>query len=515
MTTEQDRPALLALDSRHGRFTLATVIIGSGIAMLDGTVVNIAVRTIGDDLGAGLSAVQWILNGYLLSLAALILVGSSLGDRHGRKRVYLIGVAGFGIASIACAFAQTAEQLIAFRVVQGVAAALLTPGALALIQASFRPEDRPAAIGRWAGIAGVATAIGPFVGGFLVENGGWRWIFIINVPLCLAVLWLARCVPESRDEEETAHFDVGGAVLGTLFLGVTTYLVTSWRDLPLGPALGGAVFALACGVAFVVLERRPGAMAPVELFASRVFTAANLMTFLVYGALGAVIFLLVLQLQVTSGYTPLEAGLSTLPITLTMLFFSSRAAALSARIGPRLPMSVGPLLCAGGVVLLAFVGERASYLAHVLPGMLLFAIGLTSLVSPLTTAVLAAAPDRHAGVASGINNAVARAGSLLAVAALPAVVGLSGDDYRNAGTLTDGFRSGQLLCAGLLAAGGIVSWFGLREVGTEVFADGDDGIDPGYEAFDDEYEEYEEDGLVHSEEEWESEEWVEPGPDGR
>lgn len=458
---------LLELGTRHGRFALATVIIGSGIAMLDGTVVNIAIRTIGEDLHASLTQVQWVLNGYLLALASLILVGSSLGDRHGRKRVYLIGVSAFGVASVACAFAQTPEQLIAFRVLQGMAAALLTPGSLALIQSSFRPEDRPPAIGRWAGIAGVATAIGPFVGGFLVQNAGWRWIFLINVPLCLLVLWLARCVPESRDEEETAPFDIAGAVLGTLTLGLTTFLLTSWRELPTAVAIGGLVIAVLAGAGFVRLERRPGAMAPVELFASRVFTAANLMTFLVYGALGAVIFLLVLQLQVTAGYTPLQAGVSTLPITISMLLFSSRAAAVSARIGPRLPMTIGPLVCSAGVVLLAFIGADASYVVHVLPGMVLFAIGLTMLVSPLTTAVLAAAPDRHAGVASGINNAVARAGSLLAVAALPMLVGLSGDDYQNPVALTDAFRSGQLLCAGLLAAGGIVSWFGLRGVGQE------------------------------------------------
>jgi EmrB/QacA subfamily drug resistance transporter len=453
---------LLALNSPRGRWTIATVIIGSGIAILDGTVVNVAVRTIGDDLGASLSQIQWVLNGYLLTLAALILVGSSLGDRHGRKRVYLIGIASFGVASALCAFAQNPTQLIIFRVLQGVAGALLTPGALALIQSSFRHEDRPAAIGRWAGITGVAAAIGPLVGGFLVEHAGWRWIFAINLPLCLAVLVLSRHVPESRDEEENAPFDVTGAVLGTVSLGLLTYLLTSWRSLSGPLVIVTTLVVLATGAAFVVAERRPGAMAPLELFASRVFTAANMMTFLVYGALGAVLFLLVLQLQVTSGYSALQAGLATLPITAVMLLFSSRAAVLAARTGPRLPMSVGPMLCAAGVLLLAFVDSDASYLVHVFPGMLLFAVGLTSLVSPLTTAVLAAAPDRHAGVASGINNAVARAGSLLAVAALPALVGLSGEDYQHPSALTDGFRHGQWLCALLLVGGGVVSWYGLR-----------------------------------------------------
>lgn len=432
--------------------------------------VNVAARTIGEDLGAGLVSLQWILNGYLLSLAALILVGSSLGDRLGRRRMYLIGVAAFGLASTLCAFAQTPGQLIAFRVLQGVAGALLTPGALALIQGSFRPEDRPAAIGTWAGYAGVAAAAGPFLGGFLVENASWRWIFALNVPLCLLVLWLGRFVPESRDEEETAPFDVAGAVVGSLALGLLTYLLTSWRDLgaPLLVALGAVV--LVAVVAFVLLERRPGAMAPAELFSSRVFTAANLMTFLTYGALGVVLFLLVLQLQVSAGYTPIEAGVSTLPLTVCMLLFSARAATVAARIGPRVPMTVGPLVCAAGVMLMSFIGDDATYLVHVFPGITIFAVGLTMLVSPLTSAVLAAAPDHHAGVASGVNNAVARTGSLLAVAAFPALVGLSGTDYQDPAVLTAGFRHGLWLCAGLLVTGGAISWFGL------------DQAEPGHEA---------------------------------
>jgi len=425
-------------------------------------VVNVAARTIGEDLDAGLASVQWILNGYLLSLAALILVGSSLGDRHGRRRMYLIGIAAFGGASVLCAVAQSPGQLIAFRVLQGVAAALLTPGALALIQSSFRAEDRPAAIGTWAGYAGIAAAVGPFVGGFLVENVGWRWIFLINVPLCLAVLWFGRSIPESCDEEQDASFDIPGAVVGTFGLGLLTYVLTAWNDLGTSLLVVGLAISVAALVGFGFLERRPGAMAPAELFRSRVFTVANVMTFLVYGALGAVLFLVVLQLQVTSGYTPLEAGVSTLPLTVCMLLFSSRAATVAARIGPRVPMAFGPVICALGVLLLAFVDEHASYVVHVFPGMLLFAVGLTMLVSPLTTAVLAAAPDRHAGVASGINNAVARAGSLLAVAAFPALVGLSGTDYQDPARLTDGFQTGLLLCAGLLTAGGIVSWVGLR-----------------------------------------------------
>jgi EmrB/QacA subfamily drug resistance transporter len=462
VVTSDATSELLELHSTRGRLTLFTVILGSGIAMLDGTVVNIAAKTIGEDLHAGLVSLQWVLNGYLFSLAALILVGSSLGDRHGRKRIYLLGIGAFGASSVLCAFAQSPGQLIAFRVLQGVAAAMLTPGALALIQGSFRPEDRPAAIGSWAGYAGVAAAVGPFIGGFLVEHASWRWIFAINVPLCLAVLWLGRYVPESRDTEETAPFDIRGAVTGTVALGLLTYLLTSWRQLS-GPVLvvAGAVTVALLAV-FVVLEHRPGAMAPAGLFASRVFTAANVMTFLTYGALGTILFFLVLQLQVSAGYSVLQAGVSTLPMTVCMLLFSSRAARVAARIGPRIPMSVGPLVCATGVVLMSFIGRHASYPLHVFPGIVIFAIGMTTLVSPLTTAVLAAAPDHHAGVASGINNALARTGSLLAVAALPAAVGLSGAEYKDPVALTHAFHRGLLVCAALLIVGAVVSWFGLR-----------------------------------------------------
>jgi EmrB/QacA subfamily drug resistance transporter len=457
---------LIELQSRQGRLTIATVILGSGIAFLDGTVVNIALRTIGTDLDAGVATLQWVLNGYLLSLASLILVGGALGDRLGRRRVYLAGVAGFAVTSGLCALAQSAEQLVVFRVLQGVAAALLTPGSLAIIESGFRQEDRASAIGTWAGMSGVASAVGPLVGGFLLEHGSWRWIFALNVPLCVAVLYLGRFVPESCDRKERgSRFDYGGAVAGVLALGGLTSVLTFWRAWSPLTTVASAALTVVLMVAFVVLERRPHAMAPVALFASRVFSAANVMTFLVYGALGAVIFLLVLQLQVSSGYGPLAAGLATLPITVAMLLFSSRSAAVAARTGPRLPMTVGPLVCAAGVVLLSSVGRNASYVVQVLPGMLLFAAGLTMLVAPLTAAVLRAAPDEHAGVASGINNAVARAGSLLAVAALPAAVGLTGEDYRDPVRLTEGFRSGQLLCAVTLALGGIVSWYGLRPTG--------------------------------------------------
>lgn len=456
---------LLTLRSTRGRITLATVTLGSGVAMLDGTVVNIALRKIGTDLGASLADLQWVSNGYMLSLASLILVGGALGDRLGRRRTYLLGVAGFALGSALCAFAQSPFQLVAFRVLQGVAAALLVPGALALIQGSFRREDRPAAVGTWAGASGIAVAIGPFLGGFLVEHAGWRWIFAINLPLCALVILMGLRVPESGDDEATGRFDVGGALAGVVALGSTTYLLTSWRNLSTVVIVLSIVAAVTASAVFVVLEQRPHAMAPLSMFRSRVFSAANAMTFLVYGALGSVLFFLVLQLQVTAGYDAIEAGISTLPIPVVMLFLSSRFSVLAARTGPRVPMTVGPLVCALGAFLLSGVDAGSSYWTGVFPGITLFAFGLAGLVSPLTVAVLAAARDRHAGVASGINNAVARSGTLLAVAALPALVGLAGAEYRDPAALTAGYHSALLFASGMLAIGGVISWLGLHEAG--------------------------------------------------
>lgn len=462
---------LLARGAPAGRRTLATVTLGSGMALLDGTVVNIAVKELGRDLDATLPELQWVINGYMLALSALILVGGSLGDRWGRRRVYLAGVAAFGLASLLCALAQTPEQLVAMRVLQGVAAAALTPGSLAILQSSFRPEDRAAVIGTWAGVSGLAAALGPLVGGFLLDHGSWRWIFLINVPLCALVLWLGRTIPESRDDQPRA-FDGRGAVLGVIALAGLSHVLTGWRTLSdLHLVIAGAITLLAT-LAFVISQRRPSAMVPLDLFRHPVFSAANLMTFLVYGALGAVMFLLVLQLQVTSGYGPIAAGLAALPVTVALLFLSSRFAQLAQRTGPRLPMTIGPMICAVGVGLLAGIADRAPYLSSVFPGMVLFALGLATLVAPLTAAVLAAAPDRLAGIASGINNAVARSGSLLAVAALPAAVGLGSREYDDPVALTAGYQTALLVCAALLVLGGVVSWVGLRQAPAESSAAG-------------------------------------------
>ncbi len=456
---------LLRRGTAHGRVVIGTLTLGSGIAILDGTIVNIALRHIGIDLGASLAQLQWISNGYLLSLASLILVGGALGDRLGRRRVYLTGIAGFAVCSALCAFAQSPTQLVAFRILQGVAAALLTPGALSIIQSSFRQEDRAGAIGTWAGMSGIAVALGPFVGGLLIVHAGWRWVFAINLPLCAIVLLLGSRLPETRDENAPRHFDYRGALSGIVALGVSTYLLTSWPQLSPVVIVIGCVLVVAAAWAFIVFEERPGAMAPLSMFRSRTFSAANLMTLLVYGALGAVLFFLVLQLQVTLGYDAIQAGAATLVLPLTMLLLSSRTSIIAARIGPRLPMTVGPIVCAVGVVLLSGLDEGTSYWTGVYPGVQVFSLGLVMLVSPLTVAVLAAVPGNHAGVASGVNNALARAGGLLSVAALPAIVGLSGEEYRDPTALTSGYHQALLLCAGMLVVGGVVSWFGLHEVG--------------------------------------------------
>ena len=454
---------LIRAGSAQGRWVLTAAVLGSGMAMLDGTVVNIALRSIGDDLGASLAQLQWVVNAYLLALASLILVGGSLGDHLGRRRVFMVGVGWFALASALCGLAQSPGQLIAARLLQGVGAALLTPGSLAMIQGSFRRRDRGRVIGQWAGLGGIAAAIGPLLGGWIVQNASWRWIFLVNVPVAVVVLAVSvRHVPESRDPQAARGFDVLGAALGAVGLAGVTFALIEAGSIPRPyVAAAAAVGALAL-VTFVVFERRHrNALVPMHLFGSRTFSVANLLTLLVYGALGAMLFFLVLQLQVVTGWSPLGAGLATVPLTLVMLALSSRAGALAARIGPRLPLSVGPVVCAAGTLLLRGVGEGTGYLTGVLPGMVLFALGLVLLVAPLTSSVLAAAPDRFAGIASGINNAIARTGSLLAVSALPAVVGISGADYQQPAVFAAGYSQALLVCAVLLVTGGLVAFVGL------------------------------------------------------
>ena len=453
--------ATVTYGSSTGRAVLLAAVLGSGMTFLDGTVVNVALRTIGEDLDASLAELQWITNGYLLSLSALILLGGSLGDRFGRRRVFVLGTVVFAAASVLCGLAPTPLLLIVARILQGVGAALLMPGSLAMIQGAFVVEDRGRAIGTWSGLAGISTAIGPFVGGWLIAYASWRWIFLINVPLAaITVLVAQRSVPETFDPDAPDHFDISGAALVSVALAGTTYALIEWGSTT---ALVAAVLGVVGAIGFLLVEDRSShPMLPLGLFRDRTFSAANAMTLVVYAALGAVTFFVVLQLQTVAGYDALQAGVAMLPITFCMLFLASRFGALGTRIGPRIPMTVGPLVMAVGALMLVPLGADLRYVADVLPGLTVFGLGLAVMVAPLTSTVLAAAPDDHAGIASGVSNAVARAGSLLAVAALPAAVGLTGASYADPAVFDAGYQKAMVVCAGLLVLGAAVSWLLIR-----------------------------------------------------
>jgi EmrB/QacA subfamily drug resistance transporter len=453
------------LGTPAGRWVLLATVLASGMAFLDASAVNVALPAIGEDLGAGLAGLQWTISGYTLALASLILLGGALGDRYGRRRVFVVGVVWFAVTSLGCGLAQTTGQLIAMRVLQGVGGALLTPGSLAIIQSSFPHRDRPRAIGLWSALGGVAGLVGPFLGGFLVDAVSWRWVFLVNAPLAVVVVLVAvRHVPESRDPERTGRFDDLGAAWGALALAGITYALIAAGDGPGRPQvwLAAAVGVLA-GVAFGVRERRAAEpMLPTGIFADREFSGANLSTFLIYGALGGWGFFLVVQLQTVLGYTATAAGAAMIPSTVVLTLLSSRAGALAQRTGARLPMTVGPLVTAAGVLWLSRVDAGSDYWTDVLPASLISGLGLAMLVAPLTATVLDAAPDHLVGVASGVNNAVARAAQLLAVAALPVAVGLSGDDYAEPAVFSAGYGTAMVVCAALLAVGGAVAWTTIR-----------------------------------------------------
>jgi EmrB/QacA subfamily drug resistance transporter len=372
----------IAFRSGAGRWVLAVAVLGSGMAFLDGTVVNVALPTIGRDLDASTSSLQWILNGYTLALAALILLGGSLGDRHGRRRIFVLGVCIFTAASLLCAVSPTVEVLIAARVVQGVGGALLTPGSLAMIESSFRASDRPRAIGAWSGLTGVASAVGPLIGGYLVSAFSWRAVFLLNLPIGVAVVALARHVPETRDPTAHGRLDVRGATLGALGLAGITYALIEGPDKGLSASIVvTAAVGLGGFAAFLLSERRsPNPMMPLGMFASRQFSAANIVTFVVYAAIGSFFFLMISFLQIALGYSPIAAGAATLPVTLLMLVLSARSGALAQRIGPRIPLTVGPITMATGLLLLTRINPGDGYVASVLPGVIVFG---DSRLSPL------------------------------------------------------------------------------------------------------------------------------------
>jgi EmrB/QacA subfamily drug resistance transporter len=460
------QPGSLRYASGPGRWVLLATVLGSAVASIDATVVGIALPAIGRDFGTGLATLQWVVTAYTLTLAGLLLFAGALGDKYGRKRIFLTGVVWFALASLLCGVAPDAPVLIAARAVQGIGAALLTPGSLAIIEASFAPADRGKAIGAWSGLSGVGSAIGPFLGGWLIQAVSWRLIFVINLPVAALVVAVGlRHVPESRDPGATGKVDVtGGALITAGLIGLTYGLIegpsAGWTSPAPLAALAGGVLLIA---AFIAWERRAATpMLPLSLFRSTQFNAANIVTFAVYGALGGALFLLPIQLIQVSGYTALEAGISLLPVTVIMLALSARSGALAARIGPRLQMTIGPLVIAAGLALFTRIGHSGNYLTEVLPAVLVFGLGLAINVAPLTSTVLAAVPAEHAGMASAVNNDVARAASLIAVAVLPAAAGLTGAAYLHPAQFSAGFRTASLISAAICVAGGVVAAAAIR-----------------------------------------------------
>jgi EmrB/QacA subfamily drug resistance transporter len=452
--------------SPAGRWVLTAAVLGSGIAALDATVVGIALPAIGRDFHASVASMQWVVDGYTLPLAGLLLLGGSLGDAFGRRKAFVTGTVWFALASLACGLAPDTGFLIAARALQGAGAALLTPGSLAILQASFAPDDRSKAIGAWSGLGGVATAAGPFLGGFLIGAVSWRLVFFINLPVAAAVVLIAaRHVPESRAPGPRQPLDPVGAVTICLALAGLTYgLIAADADGWTSPTV---LVSLLAGVvlltAFCLVEARSDhPLLPLGMFRARQFSAANAVTFVVYAALGGALFLLPVVLQEVSGYSALEAGMALLPLTAIMLAFSARSAALSARIGPRLQMTAGPVVIAAGMLLFTRVHGHGNYLTQVLPAVLVLGAGLAIIVAPLTATALSAAPAEHSGIASAVNNDVARTAGLIAVAVLPVLGGLTGEAYLHPAELTRGFHIAVTIAAAAAAAGGVIAGLTIR-----------------------------------------------------
>jgi len=504
---------------RTKRLTLLATILGSSIVFIDGTVVNVALPAISDDLDAGLAGQQWVVEAYLLTLASLLLVGGSLGDLFGRRRVLALGVSAFGATSLLCAVAPTVEVLVAARALQGAAGALLVPGTLAILVSTFPPSERGGAIGSWTAWVGISTVIGPLAGGILVDAASWRLIFLVGlIPVALTLLLIWRAVPSELDAREPGHVDVPGALLCALGLaGVVFGLIEQpaygWGDARIFVPLGGGALLLGLFLAQERRSREP--MLPLSLFSERNFATGNAATLTMYAGLGAATFFLPLFLQQVAGYSALAAGASLLPITVIMFLLSRRFGALADRLGPHLLMSAGPLVAGVGLLLFTRLDVDASYLSEVLPAALVFALGLSMTVAPLTATVLGGVDEHRSGVASGVNNAVARVAGLLAIGAVGAVVAaqftstldgriagrelspgattavenarerpLSGARLQDVpaaerarvGFAVDeasvhGFRIGMLVSGGLVLAGGAISFAGIRNPRRRVVAE--------------------------------------------
>lgn len=450
------------------RWVILATVLGSAIAFIDSTVVNVALPAIEDELGGGLSGLQWTVDAYLVTLGALLLLGGSLGDIYGRRKLFVIGLGGFALASALCGVAPNIGSLIGARALQGVTAAMLVPGSLAIIQTSFAPGDRGWAIGVWSGLSALTTAIGPPLGGYLVDVASWRLIFFINLPLAaIAIAVALRHVPEVGGSSGQRRPDVPGAVAATIALAGPLFAliegpIRGWSD---PYVLLGIVAGIIAVVAFFSIERKArNPMMPLSIWASRQFTGANGTTLVVYGGLSAALFLVVLQLQRVLDYSATAAGFALFPLSLLLLVLSSRVGTLAQKIGPRIPMTIGPLVAAVGLLLFTRVESGASYVSAVLPAITAFGLGMAITVAPLTAAVLAAVEDEHAGVASGVNNAVSRVAGLLAVAVIPLVAGIEGAGAEDPEGFSSGFRSAMVISAGLYIAGAVVSFLTIRRL---------------------------------------------------
>lgn len=459
----------LKLHSAAGRWVVAGSVLGSGAVFLESSVVNVALPAIARDFHVGVVGLQWVVNGYLLTLSALMLLGGALGDRFGRPRVFAIGCVAFALASAGCALAPGLISLVVLRAVQGAAGALLVPNSLAMLDTAFAGEERGAAIGQWAAWSAVSTAAGPFAGGWLVDALNWRWVFSAVILFALAaalivVRHIARGeVSHAGDVRE--RIDYLGAALGTLALaGIVGALMA-------GPAIGfrdwrvvaAGIGGVACMAAFVFAERHARTpILPLSIFRSQQFSGVNATTFLVYAALSGLFFLLMPQLQGNLKYSALRAGAALTPANVIMLVLSPIAGRASARVGPRVLMTVGALIAAAGMILCARVQPGASYLTTILPAIVIFGIGLSILVAPLTSAVLSAVKESETGIASGINNAVARLAGLIATAALPLAAGIGGAATLEGPEFAAGYGRAMLICAGLCAAGALVAFATVR-----------------------------------------------------
>ncbi|HSS73682.1 MAG TPA: MFS transporter [Gaiellaceae bacterium] len=452
--------------SRRQRLTLVAAVLGSSIAMIDGTIVNVALPAIQRDLGGGLPAQQWVSNAYLLVLGSLILVGGSLGDIYGVRRVFAIGVGAFGVFSVLCALAPTIGVLIAARALQGAAGALLTPSSLAIIVMAFPAGQRAGAIGIWTAWGGIAAVVGPLVGGVVVDHTSWRWIFALNVPLVVVTIVLVLAAVPAGGHRVARRVDWVGATLcafglAGLVFGLVEQPRYGWADarIILALALGAVLLAT-----FLVWERRSSEpMLKLELFARRNFTFANVETLTMYAGLSILFFFLVIYLQQVAGYSALRSGLVTLPVTIMMFLLSRRFGMLADRLGPRLFMGFGPLIAAGGILLLLRVDMHVSYWTDLLPGLLVFSLGLSMTVAPLTATVLADADESDAGIASAVNNAVARVAGLLGISVIGVVVAsqLTGDTFAPDPDSVHAFHIALVLCAVLVAAGGVIGLLGI------------------------------------------------------